>query len=201
MTLPRSVRQGVGFILLCLCTLAVPADPLGQCGACTTSFECAEGLTCVGARCKAADTCCLDEDCPAGQGCRNHQCKITGGQAAQCGSCSTTFECSNDLRCIGARCRAEGQCCLDLDCPSGQSCQNHQCKPTGGKAPLCGSCSTSFECANDVGCVGARCKQPDQCCFDQDCASGQTCREHRCVVPGAPPPAPPPTPAPGDASE
>lgn len=172
--------------LLLASVFAAHADPLGQCGTCATTFECTEGLKCIGARCRTDGQCCLDEDCPTGQSCQDHQCRITASEVGQCGECSTSFQCANDLKCVGARCKSDGQCCFDPDCPAGQSCQNHQCRITGGDVGLCGACSTSFECANDLNCVGARCKDPGQCCLDQDCPSGQACLQNRCATPSPP---------------
>ena len=171
--------------LWCLSLLTSPllahaAPPIGQCGTCATSFECAEGLNCISARCKSMEQCCLDQDCPSGQSCQDHQCRASGSSVGECGECATSFQCSNDLNCIGARCKDTDQCCFDQDCPTGQRCQDHQCKITSANVSQCGECVTSFQCANDLNCIGARCKDTDQCCFDQDCPGGQSCQQNHC---------------------
>ncbi len=156
------------------------STPGTQCSTCSTTFQCADGLKCEGARCRGENQCCLDLDCPTGQRCQDHQCKPAGGQAGRCGECETAFQCAEGLSCISARCKGKNECCLNQDCPAGQSCENHQCKISGGKVNTCGQCTSSFECANGVSCSGARCKNADQCCLDQDCPAGQTCQDHRC---------------------
>lgn len=156
------------------------AEPALLCGACETSFECAEGLNCIGARCKTPSQCCLDQDCPTGQSCVDHACKVTDGGTARCGQCTTSFQCGEDMNCIGERCRDAGQCCLDQDCPAGQSCRDHACTVTGGNVGQCGRCASSFECSGEMNCVGARCRNDGQCCLDQDCPSGLGCVDHQC---------------------
>ncbi len=102
------------------------------------------------------------------------------GGTALCGQCTTVFECAEGLRCVSARCRTNDQCCLDTDCPGGQRCLDNRCQLAVKGAALCGRCSTSFECADDLNCIGARCKEVDQCCLDQDCPTGQSCQNNRC---------------------
>lgn len=114
-----------------LCALsgnATAEEDTGLCGQCTTVFECAEGLRCVSTRCRTNDQCCFDADCPGGQRCLDNRCQLAVQGAALCGRCNTSFECANDLNCIGARCKEVDQCCLDQDCPTGQSCQNNRCQ-------------------------------------------------------------------------
>lgn len=99
---------------------------------------------------------------------------------AMCGQCTTVFECAEGLRCVSARCRTNDQCCFDADCPGGQRCLDNRCQVAVKGAALCGRCNTSFECANELNCIGARCKEVDQCCLDQDCPTGQSCQDNRC---------------------
>jgi hypothetical protein len=104
-----------------------------------------------------------------------------GTPGALCASCSTSFQCGEGLNCISARCKTTDQCCLDQDCPTGQTCQDHHCAAAGAeKIGQCGTCSTSFQCAAGLNCIGARCKSTDQCCLDQDCPAGQSCQNQQC---------------------
>ncbi len=174
-------RIGLGLALLVASLIAL-AGEIAQCGACSTSFECAEGLSCNGARCRGDPAqCCRDEECALGQTCQQHQCRAAPTGFSQCASCDTSFQCGEGMTCVGARCRAKNDdCCRDQDCPSGQSCQDHRCKATAANVGQCGACSTSFECGSELRCIGARCRNDDQCCLAQDCPTGQTCVNHQC---------------------
>jgi hypothetical protein len=138
-----------------VCCDAAECGPRGNlcvsAGGGPTSCICGSG----GSLCAESQTCCPTEAGPANAGaCVNLQ--TSPAHCGQCGTaCGPNFVCEGGqcvcpdvgfTRC-GTACIPAGGCCVDGDCPSGQTCQGAECV-----------CHNDANCGVCRECVGGRCQ-------------------------------------------
>jgi hypothetical protein len=173
--------------------------------ACRGKTLCKHGRVCSLAQNSCADDPCAGVTCPSSkQVCRDGQCLPPE-------TCDLDIECSNNLLCIGRRCRLP-ECVTNGDCKKGLLCLGGRCQEdlctskTCPKGQFCyaGQCQLSCAgifCAKDEMCVDGKCLinpcdgvecdglkicvngrcKPELCGF-QSCKAGRTCVLDRCVV-------------------
>ena len=93
-----------------------------------------------------------------------------------CSLCAVP-ECTLNADCASNEVCSAAQACEPLQCPEGQSAQDHQC--------VMPQCTTDGDCGAGMACSGGSCvqKPPEQpeCSSDGDCASDQRCSSGKCV--------------------
>lgn len=103
------------------------------CRECLEDSECARGEECRNNTCAAILNWCDEETpCPAPQVCRDNRCGPQCLSDADCASLGQFYFCQ------GGGC-VEGDCNSDADCPEGERCEGHFCRPIPVPAEACGN--------------------------------------------------------------
>lgn len=161
-------------------------------GGCSVNTDCNAPLVCAFARCHVA--CTQSRDCAAGERCvasdrPYHVCLLP--EESRCAY-------NSDCKGLNQVCGVDGQCrdrCSGArDCLLGQNCVTGTCAdPTeldAGSLPATSDasaeasgqpCSYSSECPEPFVCKVGLCTY--ECQGDVDCAPGQACTDHHCLVP------------------
>ncbi|MBU51950.1 MAG: hypothetical protein CL920_24935 [Deltaproteobacteria bacterium] len=169
---------------------------------------------CVAGQCIDRQTCTIDIDCPSQEICTNGRCYPSGcyttsptcpGADQQCtdGKCEDN-QCkgSNPKQCAADEfCRpSDGACaksCANIQCATGQTCVDGQCKQDPCASVTCGvgKVCVQGDCKDDKCSVKDPCKHGRTCnkqlnlCQSDPCAgvqcpnSQEVCREGQCVAP------------------
>merc|ERR1711892_97237 len=152
--------------------------PCRQDAECVSSSCC--GIASLGRKC---EQCCKAEDCKRSQTCVRRQCV---------GLRPKGKECIKNTQCESSKCcsinpfsplsfKTCSQCCMDNDCPKGQSCIGRKClniEEIGSTCTIPSECKTMQCCGAKSGLKGF-CYE---CCKDQNCQVGLECRKRKCVM-------------------
>lgn len=189
------------------------------CTGCSASSPCPSGQLCIMGACESGNACTSSTPCneaTAGTVCLNGAC----GQCTQTSDCSSApygagYVCASTGLCVLNGCSANSDCasnplgdtfcdtstgtcvgCVSSNnCPSGQTCQNNQCLPSGSTGctsnsdcsatpatpvceismGVCVQCQTSSDCSATTPVCDVQLSQCVQCLSASDCAAGQTC--------------------------
>jgi hypothetical protein len=147
----------------------------GKCGPCKSSGQCKSHQICQAParnqplQCQYApgygDDCKLNDDCPAGQLCRQGLC-LDSSAVTTC----PTGACPSGQRCNASNlvCEENSGCFSDADCDAAGICNTatHACDVR------CTDANADLVCAAGQKCVAGRCAQ---CGADSDCPGGLTC--------------------------
>jgi uncharacterized protein (TIGR03382 family) len=152
---------------VCLPGSALPTS----CQTCNNGM-CAQGLTCVGGRCRApcnpsspgSCVACLQSGSDTVCACSD-ELSTEGEPCGQLGA--TTFAaCNSGLACVGSTnltCRARCDVNVSGSCRTGQSCQLMNgvavCVP-GSEGSTCANCTNTGQCNSGLTCYLGRCYQP-----------------------------------------
>ncbi len=132
---------------------------------CTSGFQCAAGLRCIGSICS---------------------------DGREGGKCTSDFDCQHPLRCNGTgRCRAaialDAECAAEDRCQLGLTCTSSAgatiCRPQ----PVVGEmCAADDDCFGGGACTNT-CAEPiadgAKCAATAECVAGRACADEVCVVP------------------
>ncbi|MBN2498055.1 MAG: hypothetical protein JXR96_25925 [Deltaproteobacteria bacterium] len=149
---------------------------------CSSKADCCAGMDCIGGVCvtEAACTSGCNYECDRSQHCDPVAKKCVDGTAVSYPDCQTECQCYSGESCIGGVCTPSGgdefECTVDEDCPEGQVCRDHSCRPE--------SCTTREDCEGPVClvCRNGQCTEPPGICQgDQDCCVGYHCNFGTCV--------------------
>jgi hypothetical protein len=163
------------------CSEGLACSAEGRCVPCQSSGECLlrevcspQTQACVARAGWGAD-CARNEDCQAGQWCRQGLC-LARDQVRLCPS-GASSECQKGQRCnaLNLVCEEDLGCAQAGDCGAGEACNpgTRRCEPA------CTEETQGAVCAAGERCVGGRCAQ---CATAGDCAAGQACdAAGRCV--------------------
>ncbi|MBI5526203.1 MAG: hypothetical protein HY897_07695 [Deltaproteobacteria bacterium] len=111
---------------------------------------------CVNGKCAE---CAGDEDCGAGQVCRQNLCQDIPKNP----------------------CENMGGTCATGSCPSGKHAEGYECTPTGTVCCLTG-CVTDSDCAAGEKCQNGSCVAVAECTHLCDCQQGWDCVDGTCIV-------------------
>lgn len=180
---------------LCACPSTVAPPDAGRPPECTSRAECQPGQICTAqqfcescsssGQCRTrevcdvetrlcalregwGDACALNEDCNAGDWCKQGLC-VGRSEVSLCPG-GTTAECPQGERCRVATtvCEEDLGCSENADCATGEVCNvgSRQC------VPRCTVETQADICAANEKCVNERCAQ---CATNDDCEPGFTC--------------------------
>jgi hypothetical protein len=158
----RACLASAALLFATACDCATTPPPGGLGAPCTSSGECATGLTCRDGTCQA----------PAGVDAGSPD---APGPAIDAAGCPATRRCAGGRLCCGA-----GEECVD-DFACAPTCANERC---GENRLTC--CGADQACLDGVVCT-ARCEPGRALCgasLDVCCGEGEVCVEDACVAPG-----------------
>ncbi len=163
----------VRFSVVAVGLAACAGDGGGGSGAaaaeCEVDLDCRAGRHCVSGVCEAAAiTCQSGDQCPPSLICSNAGCRLQACEGAE--QCPPGYVCGPD-----ARCRREGSCFEDADCPTGL-CDTYTNTCEGGGLPS--GCGDASVCPAGEICVDERCVpdgEPEGCQTDTECRPGTYC--------------------------
>ncbi len=155
----------------CLGTGEVCCDAIAYTGDCCVDVDCTSPNTCVSHTCTAPAHYCGDGNCDLDESCAN---------------CSADCLLAGEVCCDGIN--YIGNCCVDANCTSPQTCVDHTCTTL---THYCGdgTCDANETCANCAeDCEGKQdgCDSEYLCCYgscafvcssDDDCLTGTVCRD------------------------
>lgn len=134
-------------------------------GPCQADDDCGAGQVCREAVCR----CAVDEGCPTGQRCNRE------GSCQAPPACRSNLDCSGDTRCdLGeGRCIASEGCVRTLDCALGELCEEGRCVPgcaSDADCPLGRLCQEGLRC--ELGCRDAAGCPLGESCVGEACFAG-----------------------------
>ncbi|GEM_PF-4815357 len=158
--------------------IAISNIPLGQ--ACRTNDECLSGK-CQGSGTARQCVCSNNSDCATGEVCDT---RLGKNRCLANASLLLGDRCEANSECATGKCQGTGSgrqcvCNSDNDCGIGQYCNNRAAKNrclADASSPIGAPCNKNRECVSNK-CQGSGDDRACVCASDNDCGSGQRCKQ------------------------